>query len=210
MITIDDYYSQYADLYDNNDESSFFIFKEEIAKFSNALTPKSLILDAGCGPGKESAYFTEQGHKVIGLDISEGMLQLFREKIPNARTIQGDFNKIPLDDESVDAVFCSFALLHLNNKDGYLALTEFTRVLKKNGALFLGTTIQEGNEEYYTHKTARKLNLPGIYFHHWDCDELLKTIKQLNYSIENKTLSKPIENRPGVIVLLGKKVEPSL
>ncbi|MFH1355522.1 MAG: class I SAM-dependent methyltransferase [bacterium] len=205
MITTDDYYTQYADLYDKDDESSFFIFKDDIAKLCDLLAPNSLILDAGSGPGAESVYFVEKGHQVIGLDISKGMLDKYKEKIPSAKTIQADFKNIPIENESVDVVFCSFALLHLNKADGCAALSEFTRVLKKRGLLFLGTTIQDGNDEYYTHKTARKLNLPGIYFYHWKYEELLDELNKLKINIKHETLAKPIENRPGVIILIGKK-----
>jgi len=207
MISTKDYYTQYADLYNKDDESSFFIFKKEISQFSAMLPAKPLILDAGCGPGKESQFFVEQGHEVIGLDISEGMLDKYKANISSAKTIQSSFTDIPLENDSVDAVFCSFALLHLNKKDGGLALSEFTRVLRKNGLLFLGTTIQDGNDEFYTHKKARNLDLPGIYFYHWQCDELLETFKKLKFELMHKTLASPLKDRPGIIIYIGRKCE---
>jgi len=32
------------------------------------------ILDAGCGPGRDSKWFAERGFQVVGVDLSAGML----------------------------------------------------------------------------------------------------------------------------------------
>ncbi|WP_179817369.1 class I SAM-dependent DNA methyltransferase [Allostreptomyces psammosilenae] len=50
------------------------------------LSPGGLVLDVGCGTGVPTArQLVDAGHRVVGVDISEGMLNLARKAVPEAR-----------------------------------------------------------------------------------------------------------------------------
>ncbi len=40
-------------------------------KLMNYLPKNSLILDVGCGTGRDAKYFIEHGHRIVGIDICE-------------------------------------------------------------------------------------------------------------------------------------------
>ena len=42
------------------------------------------VLDAGCGGGRTSAWLVEQGAEVVGIDTSEELLRLARDRLPSA------------------------------------------------------------------------------------------------------------------------------
>jgi 2-polyprenyl-3-methyl-5-hydroxy-6-metoxy-1,4-benzoquinol methylase len=42
------------------------------------------IADVGCGPGWESATFTERGHEVVGVDLTPAFLRAARDEAPDA------------------------------------------------------------------------------------------------------------------------------
>jgi SAM-dependent methyltransferase len=42
--------------------------------FLSKLQPNPLILDAGCGPGRDAHILSELGAKVIGIDLSKGLI----------------------------------------------------------------------------------------------------------------------------------------
>lgn len=44
-------------------------------KSQNGIPTKGSVLDVGCGPGRHAIAFSERGHSVVGLDISEKMLE---------------------------------------------------------------------------------------------------------------------------------------
>lgn len=94
------------------------------------------VLDFGCGAGKNTALLSMRGAKVIGLDISEDLIELAKERLVineiknEASFIVCSAHEIDLPDESVDMVFGMAILHHLELP---LVAKEVHRVLKKGG-----------------------------------------------------------------------------
>jgi len=65
---------------------------------------KGQALDLGCGTGNATLPMFAKGISVVGLDASEDMLSLAKEKLPPVKFIQADFTTFQLDD--------SFALVY--------------------------------------------------------------------------------------------------
>lgn len=97
------------------------------------------VVDYGCGLGNDLVGFLVMGkaRHVIGIDVSRKALELARRRLAlhridgeQATLIQvGDGNvSVPLDDASVDLVYCE-GVLHHTSAPGAL-LSEFHRVLK--------------------------------------------------------------------------------
>jgi ubiquinone/menaquinone biosynthesis C-methylase UbiE len=101
------------------------------------LTP-GRALDAACGTGAVSQQLVSRGHDVVGVDISQAMLSLAREAVPEARFIAGDLTQLPLPDRDVDHLVCSLALTHLNDLQPFFA--EAARVMRPGGHLLLVDT----------------------------------------------------------------------
>ena len=53
-----------------------------LVAFAN-LAPGSLVLDAGCGPGLVSRALLDAGHRVVGVDLSEQMVERARLRCPD-------------------------------------------------------------------------------------------------------------------------------
>ncbi len=98
--------------------------------FCQSVVPEGLILDAGCAWGRDCQAFAERGFAVIGIDLSAEMIKLARHYTPTCDFIHGDFRSIPIDDGSVDGIWCCASLLHLERFQVPFALTEFKRILK--------------------------------------------------------------------------------
>jgi ubiquinone/menaquinone biosynthesis C-methylase UbiE len=97
--------------------------------------PPGTVLDAACGTGRYSTFLAERGHEVTGVDQSGAMLDIARKKLPAADFREGDLTALPLPDDSVDAVVCALALVHV--PDLSCALREFARVLRPGGRLVI-------------------------------------------------------------------------
>ena len=100
-----------------------------------------IILDVATGTGDLAfaAYKKLKPKKIIGLDISKGMLEVGRKKIikneleDHLEFIHGDSENIPFNDNHFDAVMVSFGVRNFENlKSG---LSEIHRVLKPGGQL---------------------------------------------------------------------------
>ena len=98
-----------------------------------------VILDAGCGQGRAFQLLRSSFHprRIIGLDAEDKALRHAQRRalIPDleVQLLKADCAAIPLDDGSVDLVFCHQTFHHLVRQDK--AMSEFYRVLKSGGIL---------------------------------------------------------------------------
>lgn len=97
--------------------------------------PIGRALDAACGTGRHARYLSERGHAVVGIDATEEMLAVAREKAPAASFRVGRLERLDLPDSSFDLAVCSLALAHLPDVES--AIAEFARVLVPGGHLVL-------------------------------------------------------------------------
>jgi SAM-dependent methyltransferase len=88
-----------------------------------------VILDMGCGTGNYTAALQQVAKKVIGIDISAGMIEQARTKFPKLTLICGDVTSLPFGSETFDGAFAIQVLHHVKEKE--LFLTEAHRVLRK-------------------------------------------------------------------------------
>ena len=116
-----------------------------MAAFLGRLPERPRVVDAGCGPGRDTRLLRGRGARAIGIDLSFGML---REQ-SLARAVQGDMRALPVRDRAVDAVWCQAAMLHVPRPDVPRVLGEFARVTRPSGVLHLG--VSEGDGEGWEH-----------------------------------------------------------
>ncbi len=118
------------------------------------------IIEIGCGGGIFSEYITSHGYKVLGVDISEGAINIAKEhaRITNVKVDYqvASVYQLPFEDESFYVVIYSDFLEHL--EDLVTAIYEMSRILKKGG-LFIFDTISR-NESCVTN--FMKLEAEGI------------------------------------------------
>ncbi len=96
------------------------------------------ILDIATGTGDLAINLAKtKASKIVGLDISDGMLEVGRKKIKNLQlnnTIEmllADSEKMPFEDNSFDAITVAFGVRNFENLEKGLA--EIYRVLNKGG-----------------------------------------------------------------------------
>jgi len=126
------------------------------------------VLDVGCGTGVSSfvaAQFVGRQGQVVGIDISQRMIEVAREKaatkgFSNVHFIIGSTEKIGVANESFNNAISNFSL-HLFD-DEVLALKEMMRVVKPGGKVAWTVPAQEHAKEMITaFKTAcDELGLP--------------------------------------------------
>lgn len=89
-----------------------------------ALEP-ARILDVACGTGFLTRHLRG---KVVGLDQSESMLDIARERVPDGRFVHGEGLELPFPDNAFDRVFTGHFYGHLEEKDRLKFLAEARRV----------------------------------------------------------------------------------
>ena len=93
-----------------------------------------LILDAGCGTGRNVAKLIHARSLPVGIDFSEGMLAVAHDKYPDTALLLCDLERgLPFAANTFDAVLCALIGEHLSALGE--VLREFYRVLKPRGRL---------------------------------------------------------------------------
>ncbi|CAM1363752.1 bifunctional demethylmenaquinone methyltransferase/2-methoxy-6-polyprenyl-1,4-benzoquinol methylase UbiE [Tenacibaculum xiamenense] len=112
-------------------------WRKKVVKLVGENSPKQ-ILDIATGTGDLALMMTKLNpDRIVGLDISEGMLEVGRSKIDKAnlsnkiKMVVGDSENIPFDDNTFDAITVSFGVRNFENLDK--GLKEILRVLKPGG-----------------------------------------------------------------------------
>jgi trans-aconitate methyltransferase len=100
---------------------------------------RARVLDHGCGAGLPTArQLADSGLEVLGVDESERMLRLARQRVPAARFEQRDLRELDPDLGTFDAVTSFFALLMLSQADIPRVLTGLAARMREGGLLALG------------------------------------------------------------------------
>jgi demethylmenaquinone methyltransferase/2-methoxy-6-polyprenyl-1,4-benzoquinol methylase len=115
------------------------IWKRQLLRLAKAL-PGERALDLCCGTGDIAFALAKNGAEVVGLDFSEAMLRVAREKskIQNPKSkvefVQGDAQKIPFPENTFDILTIGYGLRNLANLDA--GLRDMLRVTKPGGRFF--------------------------------------------------------------------------
>ncbi|MDR0643391.1 MAG: class I SAM-dependent methyltransferase [Treponema sp.] len=133
---------------------------------TNILNKGKILVDLGCGSGKQMFKVEELGLAVIGVELSEGMIkwaQRNKEILKsNAKIIKGSYFNILLENNSVDYVLFHKNIVECSYLEFEKIRDESYRILKNHGLFIL--TINENIEKYIENKKDSIENiLNGCY-----------------------------------------------
>ena len=122
-----------------------------------ALPADALVLDLACGTGDLSRLALRRGYRVVGTDLSAGMLGANGAATP---LVEADGSHLPFVDGAFDGIVCGYALR--NFTDLAQTLAETARVIRPGGRLALlevdaptSTLLRTGYDVWFTRVVPR-------------------------------------------------------
>lgn len=137
------YYNQYAEQFAERTVGADMSFCQNA--FLKHLPAHSLILDAGCGSGRDSRIFMEKGYQVCAVDASEEMCRVAAKQIGRPAECMR-FEEMTWR-ERFDGIWACASLLHVSRSELPLVLRNFHRALKIGGVMYASFKYGGGEEE---------------------------------------------------------------
>ena len=101
------------------------------------------ILDAGCGSGRDTKFFKDQGYSVVAFDFSAEIVKLASEYIGET-VLHMSFEDVDFENQ-FDGIWACASILHVPKNDIGGVLSRLSRALKKSGILY--TSFKYGDAE---------------------------------------------------------------
>jgi ubiquinone/menaquinone biosynthesis C-methylase UbiE len=150
-----------------------------LEKFNSLLPEKSLVLDAGCGPGHHSHYLSKKGHFIYGIDLSKTFIDIAKKQYsnPNIQFCVDNMLNMSFKNETFDGIWCCAALIHIPKTQITIAFKEFYRILKPNGIAVVTMCICQN---------AHKDKFDRAFESYYSQEEILKYLTDFNIvDVEN-------------------------
>lgn len=130
-----DFYTIFAKYYHN----IFPVNENNIASFENYLIPGKL-LDVGCGSGEYTKFFHDKGFDVIGIDLSETMIQTARKRHPNVNFDIANMLTYSKPNTFDNIICLGSTIAHLNSKEEIRRFIQLSsNNLKQRGIIVIKT-----------------------------------------------------------------------
>jgi ubiquinone/menaquinone biosynthesis C-methylase UbiE len=126
--------------YDQLEDQFYFaecyeVYRQCVERITRS-RPRGLALDLGCGTGKQTTLLARRAGPVIGIDISERMIEAARKRCElhsNVGFVTGDITRLPFEDGCAQALLAYGDVIGHNFTAVEVVLREMVRVCAPGG-----------------------------------------------------------------------------
>ncbi len=158
---------QYADFtFQNN------ILQYELNRFISLVPKNGVILDLGCGSGRDVQYFMDYNLDVVGVDASEKLIHEAKKRV-NGKLMVMDMMELNFNDGIFDGVWAQDSISYITKKELEKVFEKLNLILKNDGMLFISVRKGEG-ERLIRHEELGKEQIFTCFFNKDELEEMLK------------------------------------
>ncbi len=199
-----DGYDKSVNLCEEDNEYPFAGYKDVLNTIYNHIRSKNeaKVLDIGFGTGVLTKRLYDDGYEIWGIDFSEKMIEISKEKMSEANLIQYNFAEgIPeeIESEKFDFIISTYALHHLDDIEKLKFLNKLLNLLKNKGMVLIGDVAFETRN--MLEKCKKDCGEDG-----WDDDEFYIVFEDIRNSFEEAEFTQ-ISHCAGVLKLSNKTVD---
>ncbi len=127
---------EYEAMYHSENEMWWYKGLRSVLKYALKDIKNAVIIDAGCGTGKNMEFLTNLGHEVYGFDVSEDAVHFCHQRgLQNI--VLGDITTVPYPNDYADVMLSMDVLVLLDEPDIDIFMKKTYSVLKKGGKLLI-------------------------------------------------------------------------
>lgn len=140
------------------------------------------MADVGCGPGQIARYLHERGARVVGIDLSSGMIAQARLAHPELEFREGDMQALDVPDAAWAAIVAFYSIIHIPPEQVPGVLCELRRALEPGGLLLLSFHI--GDEPVHLDEWwERKVSVDFYFF---EPEQMTVWLEDAGFTIEEQ------------------------
>jgi len=169
------------------------IYAERFLDFLKERRFSGLLIDLGCGSGRDVNFFSKNGLDVKGIDLDEKEISLAKKNFPEICFEIQDVEKLSFVDKSIDYIFMINVIHYLDKEK---AIKEVYRTLKDGGYFFIhfNLEIKDNNDKIdYSQKEEEILSL-------------VKDFKIIKKKIFKRVDTKPLKHTHKIMELVLQKL----
>ncbi|SNZ03200.1 Methyltransferase domain-containing protein [Persephonella hydrogeniphila] len=201
-------FDKVADRYDTSDKierSKSFV--QDLLKIL-PINKSFKVLDIGAGTGNVDVFLSPYVKEIVALDLSEGMLDVFRKKIKdkgikNIRIYKKDLFSEDLQEKDFDLIITSMTFHHLDNPEE--SLKHLKKYLKKGGYIAVIDLYKEDGTFHSDNTDVKHFGFDEKDIEKWlETSGLEKVDYRIVYSIKKEREGK-IREYPVFLIIAIKK-----
>lgn len=146
---------------------------------------KPLILDLGCGNGKDTDHLRPQAAVAVGIDISYGMLKEATKRVPDGDFCQMDMRHLGFPGGLFDGVWANGCIYHVPKADFVLVLREIQRILGPSGVFSFNFKIGTGEQ---LEESPRSYAASPRFYAYYTTNEMERLLKQTGFAVMEEQL----------------------
>ena len=181
-----DGYEKSVQLSEEDNEYPFAGYKDVLGTIYNIVhrKEKAKILDIGFGTGVLTKKLYDDGYEIYGIDFSQRMIAIAKEKMPLAKLFQYDFFKgLPKELENIqfDYIINTYAMHHLEDEDKIKLINKLEEYISRDGRIIIGDIAFETRELLEQCKVK--------YENYWDDEEIYFVFDELKEFFPEEDIS---------------------
>lgn len=161
-----------------------------LKQFALVNKDKGLCADFGCGPGQTTKFLFDHGvKKIIGVDISSGMIETARKFFPEIQFKTGDLLDLSFEPDYFSSAIAFYAIVHFTYDQIKNVFSEISRVLKRDGQFLF--SYHAGDEIVHFDK-ANDIDV-DIDLYYFQTDKIAELISDAGFRIIDAIERRPYE-----------------
>lgn len=126
------------------------------------------IADVGCGPGHVTRSLAARHSQVLGIDLSDGMIAVARERAPKLPFLVSSMLSLPAPEGAWAGALALYSIIHLPADERAIACREFARVVRPGGWLLVSFHVDSpefaaGEVNHVTSWFGERVELDGYF-----------------------------------------------
>ena len=155
----------------------------QLQRFAAMARPGGIVLDAGCGTGRDLQALSAAGFRAVGMDLSAGMLA--EAAAASTPLVRSDLRRLGFASATFDGVWACASLVHLDAVAMAAALSELARVVRPQAPLYVTVKAGADDEGWADSPHGRR------WYHYWSSGALHGAVEEAGLTVAGEDRSSP-------------------